>query len=236
MGCPTGTGREQAITESTAPQLHPRDRFGIDVTPTAGDPAAWMVGGDEVGAGSKAGSQEATHWLAFGLHTKEASHLGSVGPRSQHSDTPRDDSQHLENPRPGRLKADWFPPGHAFGQRNTEGLECPCGLGLTPENGYGPGQTRGPVRRGRSVSIDRLLVPCTSRGPPPQFNDPARRIRLQPSVCHSQSPSVAWVLILSPCVLPAPRHRDKVRLPEPSKLFRQPIAQPDREARQSPDL
>jgi hypothetical protein len=73
MGCPTGTGREQAITESTAPQLHPRDRFGIDVTPTAGDPAAWMVGGDEVGAGSKAGSQEATHWLAFGLHTKEAS-------------------------------------------------------------------------------------------------------------------------------------------------------------------
>ena len=46
---------------------------GIDVTPTSGDPVAWMVGGDEVGAGSKAGSQEATHWLAFGLHTEEVS-------------------------------------------------------------------------------------------------------------------------------------------------------------------
>jgi hypothetical protein len=31
------------------------------------------VGGDDVGAGTKAGSQEALLWLALGLHTEESS-------------------------------------------------------------------------------------------------------------------------------------------------------------------
>jgi hypothetical protein len=32
-----------------------------------------MVGGDDVGAGTRAGSQEALLWIALGLHTEESS-------------------------------------------------------------------------------------------------------------------------------------------------------------------
>jgi hypothetical protein len=45
----------------------------IDVKPTSGEPVAWMVGGDEIAAGTKVGSQEASSWVAFGLHSEEES-------------------------------------------------------------------------------------------------------------------------------------------------------------------
>jgi len=51
----------------------PKTMRNIDVTPAAGETAVWMVGGDEIGAGAKAGSQEASLWLALGLHSEEAS-------------------------------------------------------------------------------------------------------------------------------------------------------------------
>ena len=45
----------------------------IDVKPTSGEPVAWIVGGDEIAAGTKAGSQEAFSWVALGLHSVEGS-------------------------------------------------------------------------------------------------------------------------------------------------------------------
>jgi len=46
---------------------------GTDVSSTSGDPVAWMVGGEEIGAGGTPGSQEAFLWLAFGLHAEMSS-------------------------------------------------------------------------------------------------------------------------------------------------------------------